>query len=133
MAKPKVKAPPAPESPDDLSREGLLFLLRMCVPFVSRHDLIRARWHELVQDSERASDAWKKVADEFEQVLKLPTPTQGGERAALAAQARIVAARERHDRAWSRSDRAYGIAEAFFDAHMDPPPQAPAELAETEA
>jgi len=118
VAKPKVKVPPAPEKIEDLSREGLIFLVRMVCPFVSRYDLVRARWHELVQDGERAYEKAKAAGIAYEALLRGPQPSIDNMRAYHKARLRFEEARARDKRASDAAQRAQDVAMAFFEAHI---------------
>ena len=123
-AKPRaVKVPPAPEKPEDLSRDGLIHLVRTCMwGGLSRRELISARWLELVCAAERATNAWRAEQDKVDLVLA-ENPLRGlrfGSSAYHKAEAKVCEARERERRAWDASDRAYRAAQAFYEQHMEP-------------
>ena len=122
-AKPRaVKVPPAPEKLEDLSRDGLIHLARTYMWGLSRRELISARWHELVRAAERATNAWRAEQDKVDLVLA-ETPLRGlrfGSSAYHKAEAKVSEARERAQRAWDASERAYCAAQAFYEQHMEP-------------
>jgi hypothetical protein len=123
-AKPRaVKVPPMPTDINDLSRDGMAFLLRMCAPVITRRDIASARWHELLRASEKASAAWRQAMAVEEALLARPMPAVGfGGSAYHKAQAQRAAVRERAQRAWQASERAYALAAAFYEVHIDPRP-----------
>lgn len=116
----QAKVPPVPDGVDDLSRDGLLFLLHG--RRIDREELILARQHELSQAAMRASETWRRILDIEEAAWKalaaLPITTSPRKRQERAEADRAHArATQAQQRAWAARMRAQAVADAFREAH----------------
>lgn len=117
MAKPVT----LPTSVDELSREGLLWLVKRAM-FVARYDLNAARHHELELAENAAIDAWRASLAEAEKTRRAYMDllaekgayTARGEKALRAARDAMEAADTRQDRLWKASQAAMHRGMAFF-------------------
>lgn len=115
-----VQAPPLPASVEDLTRDGLLYLIRRQL-LPSGWDLLNARHHELKVAADAAFEAWRASApaahaamEQYHQLLR-----DGASASTLAGAKALLAAREAHEVAEQKRDRqfrAYRRAEAAADA-----------------
>ncbi|WP_431282699.1 hypothetical protein ACQW02_25380 [Humitalea sp. 24SJ18S-53] len=120
-----AKVPPVPATVEELSRDGLLFLLRSRFP-PDAWDLARARWHELSCVSDAASQVWRAAAAQGDAAFDAQMLAFGERGQSLAARRRLRKASEAFDAASAKRERlyaAYGrassIADAFWEAHLN--------------
>lgn len=119
----KVSVPAVPQKADELSHEGLLFLLQTIAPSIYRRDLASARWHELVRTAERAHNAWRAACKDVDAAFdRVKVGSRTYHHDALARDA----ARAKERRLYRAYERADDAATAFFDTHVCPRQTAPA-------
>jgi hypothetical protein len=108
-----------PTKPEDLSREGLLWLIHR-VAFFQPADLHHARFEELSLVAAAASEAWRASLPAAEQArvqyeLLLAQP-KAGTKALRAARDASELAEAKQERLWRASRRANAALDAYWNA-----------------
>ncbi|MBX9750462.1 MAG: hypothetical protein K5Q68_22045 [Roseococcus sp.] len=113
------KAITLPTKPEELGREGLLWLVTHCA-MVRPRDLRFARYRELLTLSTAASDAWLASLPEAEaarkahmEAIRTAGSSQRGERAIRAARDAAEAAEAKQERLWRALQRANAAVNAY--------------------
>lgn len=115
----KLSVPAVPQKADELTHDGLLFLLRVIGPTIYPSDLARARWHELVRAAERATGAWREASAAADTLRDaVPTWSRTNSRAHHKAAEKAAAADQKELRAMRAMQRAHDVAGAFYKAHI---------------
>lgn len=111
-----------PTKPEDLSREGLIYLINRHT-WLGPHYLRLARAHELSLAAKAASEAWRAFLPEVDQAraryMELLGQAKGSSKQVRAARDAHELAEAKQERLWRASRRAADALDAYYKALED--------------